>query len=140
MRRILLAAVLALGAHSLLHAAPDPARFQLTPALLQKFKAAEADYKKKNPNKDDDEDLGDDLSLEAIAQSVERDPAMKAALSRQGLSGMDYALTAHAMLHAAAHLMAEGVDKQKAAATYASYTPQQKANIDLLRKTAKVER
>lgn len=135
-------AAVALCAHALAQAAPDPARFPLTPALLQKIKAADADYRKQAPQKTGDDDEGDDdETVEQIARKVERDPALKAVLARQGLSATDYALTVHATLHAAAFLLFEkSVDKQKTAALLAGYTPQQKANIELLRKDAQVRR
>lgn len=120
-------------------AAANADRHALTPEVLRKIQAAEADLHKqglRSADADDDDDA-DDETVEAMARRVDRDPRLKAALARQGLSGMDFAMSVHALLHASAYLMFEkNMDKQKAAALLASYTPQQRANIELVRKQA----
>lgn len=129
-------ALLGTAAHA---APPDPAHYTLTPQTLQKLKSAEADMEKL-VHEGDDEDLSS-LSVEQAARKIDSNPARKAALAKHGLTGMDLALSAHAMLHAGTYLMFEKeMDKAKAAELYRSYTAEQKANIELVRKTAQMGR
>ena len=135
MKSIILAAALFLGAHGLAQAAADPAQFTLTPALLAKLKAAEPDFKRIKPSKDDDDDGKDNLSVEEYAKKIDAVPGAKAVLAKHGLNSLELALASHAMLHAGMHLMFEpSMGKANAAKAYAGYTAVQKANIELLRK------
>lgn len=137
---IALVAIAAFAAAPTVHAAPDPARYALTPQMIQKLKSAEGDMAKLAARDDKDEDLSD-MSVEQAARAIDSDPARKAVLARHGLSGLDLALSAHAMLHAGTYLMYEKqLDKAKLAQLYGSYTAEQRANIELLRKTAGASR
>jgi hypothetical protein len=149
--RLLRASVLALALVFMLppaSAAPDPAEFRLTPELLRKFEAVDAEGKRlfKAEEEDDDEDAGDedddeeddakDQTVEGMAAKLAADPKIKALLARHGLTPMEFALSAHALLHAGMYLAFEqAMDKQKAAELLRGYTKTQQANIELVRKS-----
>jgi hypothetical protein len=134
----LLAAFLALSlcAGSAQAAEPEE-RFMLTPALLQKMKAATAEMKKmKKPGDDDDEDdAKDDLSSDEFARELAKDPRSKAALAKHGVSPRDFALGTYALLHAGLYVaMTPNANARSDAKAMADFTSEQKANIALLRK------
>jgi hypothetical protein len=82
-----------------------------------------------------------DESVEGIAAKVEAHPQIKAALAKQGLTPMDYALAVHAMLHAGMFVMFESaMDPQKAQALLSTYTPAQRENIEVVRRSATMKR
>lgn len=121
-------------------AADDPAQFRLTNALLDRFDAIQAESEKmKGADEDEDEDDEDDDDLDdadinAIIKRVEADPKVRQLLARHGVTAREYALAAHAVLHAGAFLAFEAaMDKQGAERLLASYTPVQRANIEVLR-------
>jgi hypothetical protein len=118
------------------YAKEDASHFLLTPALMQKFKAAQADAAKyEREDKDDDKDDGDkDQSIEGIMKKIERDPKAKALLAKHGIGTREYAHAAYAMLHAGMFVALEkSMDKAGREKLYAGYTSEQKANISLMR-------
>ena len=140
--------VIAFALHGTARAAPDPAQYRLTVEALRTLEAIDAESKQaaagrngeesddaEDDNDDDDSDDDKDATVEGIARKVDANPQLKAALARKGMSGMDFALTFHAVLHAGMYLAFEdSMDKQKAAELYRSYSKAQQANIELLRK------
>ncbi len=140
-------------------AAPDPAEFRLTPELLRKFEAINAEGQRLAEAEGDDaeEDEGDDAddaddgaeededdkdqTIEGMARKMESEPEVKALLARHGVTPMQFALSAHALLHAGMYLaFEESMDKQKAAELYRGYTKAQQANIELLRKSGMIRK
>ena len=139
-------------------AASDPAEFRLTPELLRKMEAidkegkqlAQAEEEDDSDEDADDAEDGDDAdeederedekeaqTVEALARKVESVPEVKALLARHGVTPMQFALSAHALLHAGMYLaFEESMDKQKAAELYRGYTRAQQANIELMRKSS----
>jgi len=119
--------------------AADPARFRLTPALLDRMQAATDEVNKlppvpdksKRKNGDSDEDDGDDAeSVEDIARKLDAQPQVRAVLARHGLTSREYATATLAALHAG---MVLAVEKAPGAKLPPDLTPEQRANIDLLR-------
>lgn len=105
----------------------DPARFRLTPALLDRMDAVAADLKNAKAADDDDDDAE---SVEDIARKLEAQPQVRAALARQRLSGKEYATAMLAALHAGMYLATE---RAAGAQGQASFTPEQRANIEVMR-------
>lgn len=139
-----LTALLMLAALSPLVALADEVdQFRLTPALLDKLEAidAEGDRLKKaredSDEEDEDEDDEDDIDIadtDAFVKRLESDPEAVALLSKHGVKAREFALAAQALIHAGAFLAFEGaMDKQGAERLLAGYTPAQRANIELLR-------
>ena len=120
-------------------AASPEEHFLLSPAVLQKVKAAGPELKKLE--KDDDEDDNKDgksknLSADDFARVLDKEPRAKAILAKHGLSTREFALTSYAMLHAGMFVGLEpSMNKKQAAEMLASFTKEQRANIALLRKT-----
>lgn len=116
-------------------AAEDPALFALTPALMQKLTAAEKDMKALYKDEAEDaKDDGNDKSIKAAIQKIDKDPNTLAVLARHGLTSRDLVLSAHALLHAGMFVAKEAsMDKDKNAALYGSFTKVQQANIVLVR-------
>lgn len=119
--------------------AADPEeRFLLTPALLAKMKAAGPELKKLE--KDDDEERDDgksnNMSVDEFARVLDKEPRAKAVLAKHGLSTREFALTSYAMLHAGMFVGLEPtMNKKQAAEMLAKFTKEQRANVELLRKT-----
>lgn len=119
--------------------AADPEeRFLLTPALLAKMKAAGPELKKLE--KDDDEERDDgksnNMSVDEFARVLDKEPRAKAVLAKHGLSTREFALTSYAMLHAGMFVGLEPtMNKKQAAEMLATFTKEQRANVELLRKT-----
>lgn len=115
-------------------AAEDPAHFLLSPGLLNKLKAAEADMKALHqPGEAQAPEDDQDHSIEASIGKIDRDTNTTAVLKKHGLSSRELVLSAHAMLHAGMYIAAEIEDPRKAGQTYAGYTTEQKANIAIVR-------
>jgi len=134
-KHLLLAVLLTFAAAATTLAA-DPARTLLTSSALSKLKAVDAELRGARLPDTDDADDGD-VDVEQFARLAERTPAVKAALRRQNLTGMDFALYSHAMLHATTFLLFEkSLERRKANELLASYTPEQRANIETVRKFA----
>ena len=115
-------------------AAEDPAHFLLSPELLNKLKAAEADMKALHqPGEAQAPEDDQDHSIEASIRKIDRDTNTTAVLTKHGLSSRELVLSAHAMLHAGMYVAAEIEDPRKAGQAYAVYTTEQKANIAIVR-------
>ena len=126
---------LALAAGAARAASPtDPEHFVLTPALLDRLDAVTAELdtmRIAGDDADDDAEDGDDAdSVEDLARRLDARPEVRAALARQGLSSQQYVAATLALLHAGMYLAVErGADSQ----ALASFTPQQRANIEVVR-------
>ncbi len=110
----------------------DPARFRLTPALLDRTEAVTAELQKlpqadAGAAADDDEDAE---SVEDIARKLDADPRVRAALARHGLSSREYATAVLAALHAG---MALAVEKAPGPKSTQGFTPEQRANVEVMR-------
>ena len=130
---LLLSLTMAAGAA---HAADDAANFLLTPALLNKMKAMEAEVQKQKGGKEDDDDTPEPQTVTELARALEKDKFAKAAMAKHGVSSREMASATFAMLHAAMYVMFEqSMDKKKAAQLLAGYTKEQQANVALVRST-----
>jgi hypothetical protein len=137
LRHLILPAALSMVLSSPVFAAEDASRFLLTPALMQKLKAAEPELKKLKRDEEKDEDDDGEESIESLMKTIDKDPAAKSILARHGLSSRDFAYAAHAMLHAGMYVAMEKLmDKKKGDALFNSYTKEQKANIAFMRTLA----
>jgi hypothetical protein len=115
-------------------AAEDASHFQLSPALMQKLKSAEADMKALQKPDEAEPEVDPDQSLDAAIRKIERDGQTTAVLAKHGLSGRELVLSAHALLHAGTYVSLEaGMDPDKRAAMTKGYTKEQLANIELVR-------
>ncbi|MFT3663862.1 hypothetical protein [Piscinibacter sp.] len=115
----------------------DPARFRLTPALLERMEAATAEVRKlpqapakADADDGDDEDESEAESVDDIARKLDADPRVRAALARHGLSSREYATAVLAALHAG---MALATEKAAAPGTARNFTPEQRANVEVMR-------
>jgi hypothetical protein len=116
------------------HAADDPSHFQLTPALMQKLSAAEADMKQLPAADAQPPEVDPAQSVDAAIRKMERDSATVAVLAKHGLTARDLVLAAHALLHAGTFVSIEKTTEPKAASDMLdSYTKEQRANIALVR-------
>lgn len=127
----------------------DPARFRLTGALLDRMEAVAADLRVSAEVDDDDDDDGegayeagsdaghDDQSVEDIALELDADPRVRAALARHGLGSREYAMAVLAALQAG---MVLAVEDAPGATSMQGLTPEQRANVDLLRARRKAPR
>lgn len=131
-------ALLLCATHSANAAEPEE-RFQLTPALLAKLKAATPDIKKLE--KADDEDEGKDgkgrnLSATDFMKVLDKEPRARAVLAKHGISTREFAMSTYAMMHAGMFVALEpSMNKKQAAEMLAGFTREQQANVALLRKT-----
>lgn len=139
MTRLFAAAFVALllcASHA--RAADPEERFLLTPALLAKMKAAGPELKKLEKDDEEEQDDGksNNLSAEEFARVLDKESRAKAILARHGLSTREFALTTYAMLHAGMFVGLEPtMNKKQAAEMLAKFTKEQRANVELLRKT-----
>lgn len=119
--------------------AADPEeKFLLTPALLAKMKAAGPELKKLEKDEDEEKDDGksNNMSAEEFTRVLDKEPRAKAILAKHGLSTREFALTSYAMLHAGMFVGLEPtMNKKQAAEMLTKFTKEQRANIELLRKT-----
>ena len=116
-------------------AAEDAAHFQLSPALMDKLKSAEADMKALQKPDDQEPEVDPDQSIDAAIKKIEKDSQTTAVLAKYGLSGRDLVMSAHALLHAGTFVsMEKTMDPKKGADLYKGYTREQQANIDLIRR------
>jgi hypothetical protein len=117
------------------HAADDAANFLLTPALLNKMKAVEAEVEKQKGGKEDDDDQAlNPKNVTDLARKLDQDKTVKAALAKHGVTSREMASATFAMLHAGMYVMFEQtMDKKKAAQLLSTYTKEQQANIALVR-------
>ncbi len=115
-------------------AAEDAAHFQLSPAMMDKLKSAEADMKALQKPNETEPEVDPDQSIDGAIRKIDQDVQTTAVLAKHGLSGRDLVMSAHALLHAGTFVSNEkGMDQKKSAALYQSYTREQQANIDLIR-------
>ena len=139
MTRLFAAAFVALllcASHA--RAADPEERFLLTPALLAKMKAAGPELKKLDKDDEEEQDDGksNNLSAEEVARVLDKEPRARAILARHGMSTREFALTSYAMLHAGMFVGLEPtMNKKQAAEMLAKFTKEQRANVELLRKT-----
>jgi hypothetical protein len=136
LRHLILPAALSMALSVPALAAEDASHFLLTPALMQKMKAAEPDLKKLKGSEDRDDEQSAE-SIEDFMKAIDRHPGARAVLARHGLSSRELAFATHAMLHAGMYVAMEKLmDKKKGDALFASYTKEQKANIAFMRSMA----
>ena len=139
-------AVSAAFSFSLLAAAParaaeDPAHYLLSPALIDKLKAAESDMKAQHLPDEAVAAPAPDAGgnrIDAAIAGIDRDAKTLAVLARHGLTSRDLVLSAHALLHAGMYVASEKTrnktgNKTRTADPYTSYTTEQKANIAVVR-------
>lgn len=121
--------------------ADDEAAIQqhvLTVPMLERFHAATRELEKLGLKEDK---TLEDKSIDEVAKALESRPGVKPILSKHGFNGRTYQLTVGAMGVAASYLAMEpGLGKKDQAAQLASYPPQMRANIELLRKNPKLVR
>jgi len=115
----------------------DPATFRLTGELLDRMEAAAAELGPRagavdsGGEDDDEEDDGADVeSVEDLARRLDADPRVRAALARLNLGSREYAAAVLAALHAGMVLAAEGMPGAK---PMPGLTPEQRANVELMR-------
>jgi len=139
MTRLFAAAFVALllcASHA--RAADPEERFLLTPALLAKMKAAGPELKKLEKDDEEEQDDGksNNMSADEFARVLDKDPRAKTILAMHGMSTREFALTSYAMLHAGMFVGLEPtMNKKQAAEMLAKFTKEQRANVELLRKT-----
>jgi hypothetical protein len=118
---------------------PDE-HFVLTPALVQKVKAAnhelgdmeETEAEKKETDKYRKDGM---LPVEYYIRAIEAKPGVKAKLAKYGLTPREFGLSGYAIAHGSMYLgMETAVDKKAAAEMMGQFTKEQQANIALLRK------
>ena len=118
-------------------AAEDPSHYLLSPALIDKLKAAEADMKAQHLPEQAEAESAPDAGgnrIDAAIGGIDRDPKMLAVLAKHGLTSRDLVLSAHALLHAGMYVASEKTrNKKKTADPYSGYTTEQKANIAVVR-------
>lgn len=140
-RRLLALLAIACAALSA-HATEEFARHALTVPMVEKYNAAARELEKTAKRKDqEDEEDEEDMSLEEIVKMLDSTPGVKPVLQRHGLTSRTYALTTMALFQAGFYLAMEpSMDKKKGAALLASYPPETRANIELLRKNPQLLR
>lgn len=116
--------------------AGDPQRYRLTPALLDRMEAVQEESKAAGQSKAQ-EDV-DAQSPAELARELDADPRIRVLLAKHRLTSTEYATAAFALIHAGMFIATESAtDKKSLAAAMASFTPEQRANIELLRKRTK---
>jgi hypothetical protein len=115
-------------------AAQDASHFQLSPAIMDKLKAAETDMKLLQKPEEAQADVEPDQSIEGAIRKIEKDGPTTAVLAKHGLTGRELVMSAHALLHAGTFVsMEKTIDQKQGDAMYQGYTKEQQANIDLVR-------
>lgn len=131
-RKFILALALSLAAASAM-AAMDATKFRLTPSLVDRIEAMQ----KESGNEGIQEDDGGEenpKTVEELAKRLDSDPRIRAVLAKYKISSLDYAASVLAMLHAGLYLATESsIEPKKRPQALASFTPEQRANIELLR-------
>ena len=80
-------------------------------------------------------DEPDAQSVQELARQLDADPRIRALLARHRVSSIEYATAVYAALHAGMFLAMESLaDKASRTSALASFTPEQRANIELLRR------
>ncbi|TFY97510.1 hypothetical protein [Ramlibacter rhizophilus] len=135
MIRLLSIAMLLVVLAAPLTARAEFTRHALTLAMVQKHQAATRELEKTVAKKDEDEDdEKDGMTVDELARELDATPGVKPVLARHGLTSRSYALTTLALFEAGFHLMMEPSMSGKAGQALASYPPEMRANIELLRK------
>lgn len=136
MTRFLAAFIFAFCFAAQTHAQSDYQRYALTVPMLEKYNAASLELKKTIKAKDDDdEDARDGKTVEQFAKELDATPGVKPILARHGFTSRSFAQATIALFEAGFHVAMEpSMDKKKAAGLFASYPPETRANIELLRK------
>ncbi len=136
-------AILALALCAGAHAGTPDDHFLLSPALIQKVKAANAALEKADlPEQSEEEEKEEDkfrkngeLPVERFILSVEKRPVAKSIVAKQGLSPKEFGLASYALVDASLYLTHEAMaGKAEAAKMQARLTREQQANIALVRK------
>ena len=138
MQRLVISALSLFALAAMAASDVDPARYRLTPAVLERMDAVAAELKdlprgqagNDNDEKEDDDDSDDAESIEDIARKLDADPRIRRALARHGLSSREYAIAALAALHAG---MVLAVEKAPGAKPDSQLTPEQRANVEVMR-------
>jgi hypothetical protein len=117
-------------------AADDASNFLLTPALIKKIEAMNAEAKKiKGDKEDEDDDASNAETVEELKKVFEKDKVAMALMAKHGVTSREMASASFAMIHAGFYVaFEESMDKKKAAQMFAGYTKEQQANIALMRK------
>lgn len=140
-------AILSLSLCAGAHAGTPDDHFVLSPALIQKVKAANAALEKANlPEQTEEEEKEDDkyrkngeLPVERFILSVEKRPVAKSIVTKHGLSPKEFGLASYALIDASLYLTHEAMaGKAEAAKMQAGLTREQQANIALVRKLGPV--
>ncbi|HCE90995.1 MAG: hypothetical protein A2Z90_12195 [Burkholderiales bacterium GWA2_64_37] len=136
-RHFVCALVLGAASASLWAAPATPAeRFRLTPTLLGRMEAVQA-ASQAIAHDSEDQDV-DAQSVEELARALEADPRIRSLLARHKITSTDYAAAVFAAVHAGTFLAMEtAAHKKDLAAALASFTPEQRANIEVLRSRKK---
>lgn len=114
------------------------ARHALTVSQVEKANAAGRELASRNLLKESGEDDWK-KGIDELAKDMESVPGAKAVLAKHGFTGRSFILTTWAVMGAGAFLGTEGsMGRQKAAASLAAMTPEERANIELLRKNPKL--
>ena len=100
------------------------------------MEAVEKESKAAGQNKAQDD--VDAQSPAELARELEADPRIRALLAKHRLPSAEYAAAVFALIHAGMFIATESAaDKKALAAAMASVTPEQRANIEFLRKRVK---
>jgi hypothetical protein len=134
------ACVLPSFAQSAAHQADKTAlgRHVLTASLVEKANAASRELASRNLLKESGEDDWK-KSIDELAKDMESVPGAKAVLAKHGFTGRTFILTTWSVMAAGGFVAMEGsMGKQQAAAQLATFTPEERANIELLRRNPKL--
>ncbi len=143
MQRLFISALSLFALAAMAASDADPARYRLTPAVLERMDAVTKELKdlprgeasgdqrgRSDPSEDDDDDSDDAESIDDIARKLDAQPGVRAAMARHGLTSREYAVAALAALHAG---MALAVEKAPGGKANTQLTPEQRANIEVMR-------
>lgn len=133
MIRFFAAAALAFGLAAPAFAESGFTRHTLTVAQVEKHQAASRELEKTIRKKDDDGDK-DGMSVDEFEKELDRTPGVKPVLARHGFTSRAYAVVTLALFEAGFHLMMEPSMGANVKQAMASYPPEMRANIELLRK------
>lgn len=116
--------------------AADFSNFVLTPTLITNLEAADAELRKLNINTGAEITGGDSYAelFRKLQSGVDAHPEARTILARYGFSSKEYARATLEMFFYELYIFMDTLENKKhAAELYAEFTPQQKANIDVLR-------
>lgn len=133
MIRLLAALLMVLATATQVLAQSEFTRHALTVPLIEKHQAATRKLEKTVKLKEDEKDR-DGVTADELAKELDATPGVKPVLARHGLTSRAYALTSMAIFEAGFHLMMESSMGKNTKQALASYPPEMRANIELLRK------